>query len=71
MNSTQLQNLSARKVKILTILAKGKSPKEIARDLDSTDLAIHQAIHRLRVQFDCQTTTELVFKAASAIKRAA
>lgn len=45
---------------ILTLLAEGESPKQIASKLGTSAESISQTIKRLRDANDCQTTTELV-----------
>lgn len=62
MNSTQLQTHGARNGEILSLLVQGYAPKEIAREVGISDVAVHSRLARIRAKEGVQTNTGLVGK---------
>ncbi len=60
MNLTQVQNQSATNGEILSLLAQGLAPKEIAAEVKLTDVAVHSRLARIRAKCGVQTNTALV-----------
>lgn len=66
MNSTQLQTHDAKSGEILTLLCQGLAPKEIAREVGISDVAVHSRLARIRAKEGVQTNTGLVGKVLEA-----
>lgn len=66
MNSTQLQTHGAQNMEILTLLAQGYAPKEIARQVGLPAVCVHARLARIRVKEGVQTNTGLVGKVLEA-----
>ena len=62
MNLTQVQTYNARNAKILSLLIEGLPAKQIAQQVETTELAIHCALCRIRQKEGVQTNTALVAK---------
>ena len=66
MNSTQLQTHGASNAEILSLLVQGYAPKEIARQVGISDVAVHCRLARIRAKEGVQTNTGLVGKVLEA-----
>lgn len=66
MNSTKLQPHGAQNIEILTLLAQGLAPKEIAKEVGLPAVCVHARLARIRVKEGVQTNTGLVGKVLEA-----
>lgn len=66
MNSTQLQTHRTSNGEILSLLVQGYAPKEIAKEVGISDVAVHSRLARMRVKEGVQTNTGLVGKVLEA-----
>lgn len=57
-----MYKLTARQREILRLLVRGKRQKEIAKELFLSIQTVEAQIKKARMQWDCQTTVQLVAK---------
>ena len=64
-----MAKLSKRQGEIVTLLTRGESQKQIARQLGISYSTVRRHMHAARTRTDCRTSLELAVKASQELKK--